>query len=135
MTAIHEGPGMFWKANRKRTRGNWTPGAAGSRGHRRARCPNLYSNIGRVVDLSPTGAGLLTEPDAFRPGMRDTFRLDTGGRAFETGATVVWVRREDRCDRLGLRFEPLADAARREIRALCERLREDELDRRESAYA
>jgi hypothetical protein len=129
---------MFWitpKRHPKRTRtGAGAPGAAGARAHRRSRCVDLYSNLGRVVDLSLTGAGLLTESERFRPGMRETFRLQTGAGPLVFEATVIWVRPADhRLFRVGLRFQPPDEAQRAAMKSLCQRLYEAELDRRESA--
>lgn len=61
------------------------------------------------MDLSLTGAGLLTESERFRPGMRETFRLQTAAAPLDLVATVIWVHPvEDHLFRVGLRFQPRA---------------------------
>lgn len=121
---------MFWRSSKKPvSRGNWAPGAVGARVHRRARCVNLFSNIGRVIDLSPTGVGVLTEADRFRPGMQDTIRLESPTGQITLDALVVWVRSaDDRLYRVGLRFLPGGNGSRAELRTLCKRLQAEELD-------
>lgn len=125
---------MFWRSSKKSgARGDWAPGAVGARVHRRARCANLFSNIGRVVDLSPTGAGVLTEASRFRPGMQDTIRLETPTGQISLDALVVWVRSADsRLYRVGLRFLPGGNGSRAQLRSLCKRLHAEELDRFDS---
>lgn len=129
---------MFWKSPKRHPKNTrvrtGAPGAAGARVHRRSRCVDLYSNLGRVVDLSLTGAGLLTESERFRPGMRETFRLQTGAAPLDLVATVIWVHPvEDHLFRVGLRFQPPGETQRSAMKSLCQRLYEAELDRRESA--
>jgi hypothetical protein len=128
------GAGMFWRPFKKRAAsGAWAPGAAGSRSHRRSRCVDLFSSLGQVVDLSPTGAGVLTESDRFRPGMRETMRLDARGEPLSVEAAVVWVRSSSEAQyRVGLRLYPTRDSERSALRSLCARLLEEELDRREA---
>lgn len=122
---------MFWRSPKKPA-GNWAPGSAGARVHKRTRCADLFCNLGRVLDLSPTGAGLLTEAAHLRPGVRETIRLDTEHGRVEIAATVAWVQAgADRARRVGLRF---ADRDHRAaLKSLCRRLRDEELDRRDSA--
>lgn len=129
---------MFWKSPKRHPKNpraaTGAPGAAGARAHRRSRCVDLYSNLGRVVDLSLTGAGLLTESERFRPGMRETFRLQSGSGPLDLEATVIWVRpAEHRLFRVGVRFQPPGEAQRSAMKSLCQRLYEAEMDRRESA--
>ncbi|MBZ0171153.1 MAG: PilZ domain-containing protein [Phycisphaerales bacterium] len=121
---------MFRKSPKK-PGGNWAPGSAGARAYKRTKCADLYCNLGRVVDLSPTGAGLLTEAAHLSPGARETIHLDTEHGPLEIIATVTWTRPEaERLRRVGFRF---ADRDHRvALTSLCRRLRDEELDRRDS---
>lgn len=122
---------MFWKSPKKPPgSGNWAPGAAGARAHKRTKCADFFCNFGLVVDLSPTGAGLLTEAQRFRPGMRDTVRIEAEPGPIELDATVIWVAPSgDHRYRVGFRFD--SRQHRDELKVLCRRLREEELDRRD----
>ncbi|USN99364.1 MAG: PilZ domain-containing protein [Phycisphaeraceae bacterium] len=118
---------MFFKP--KNANGGWVPGSADVRALKRTRCTGRYCNLGSIVDLTPSGVGLLTQATHLQPGLQEVVRLDTESGSIAIGAEVKWaLPRPDGLYRAGLRFTDRSHAEM--LKALCRVLRDEDLDSR-----
>lgn len=74
-------------------RGMERSGTGDTRRHPRVTCSNLYCNLGRVLDLCPTGARVVTDRRPPKTGTQRQVLIETGDGVLPVPSKVVWTQR------------------------------------------
>jgi len=89
------------------------PGVGDTRRHPRVPCADLYCNLGRIIDLCPTGARVTTDRRPPAAGTRRQVLMETGDGVIPVPARVVWTQRIGLGRfRFALAFDPGDEASR-----------------------
>ncbi|MEM7755516.1 MAG: PilZ domain-containing protein [Planctomycetota bacterium] len=89
------------------------PGVGDTRRHPRVPCADLYCNLGRVLDLCPTGARLVTDRRPPAAGTQRQVLMETESGVIPVPARVVWTERTGLGRyRFALAFDPGDESSR-----------------------
>lgn len=89
------------------------PGVGDTRRHPRVACADLYCNLGRIIDLCPTGARVVTDRRPPAAGTQRQVLIETNDGVVPVPARIVWTQRTGLGRfRFALAFDPGDEGSR-----------------------